>query len=138
MKKKSAPVNEVEQLLAQPEVVAGFTVTPWTLADFARLYPPLKAVARRLIQAGLTLDNLDHFLSEQLLTDDELLLELVPVLAPLLALSLGQPEAVIQKLPLGTVLILLVTLIRQNLGPLKNFWSLIPTGPGVRPSIPSP
>lgn len=125
-------LDEAQAIFSQPETIAGYTVKPWTLRRFNLVYPITKAIIDRLRSAGLTLDNAETFLADKAL---DLLPELLPFLADLLAASLDIPKTKVEELDVTMAAALTITIFRQNLVPLKN---CLAPAKQTGASIPSP
>lgn len=131
-------MSETQVILAEPAVIAGLTIKPWTLKRFTQVYPVAKAMVEKLAAAGLTMDNLETFISTRLLDS---LPELLPLLPELIALSADIPREQAEDLDWATAAAITMTIFTQNLAPLKNFSTLVPGllgGTGVFPTSPSP
>ena len=136
MRKKKARGPETEVLFAEPLEIAGYTVKPWTMKQFAVVYPAVKAIVDRLVAGGMSLDNLEIFLEDRLV---DLLPEFLPLLPALLAGSLEISPEEAEGLDWTMALLLTMAIFRQNVVPLKNFLSLIPHSlAGIRDFTPSP
>jgi len=136
LKSKQPPPDEMKALLAQPVTVGKYEVRPWTMRRFGAVYPAVAVIVRKLVDEGLTLDNLETFIGEKVLG---LLPKLAPDLPPVLAATLDIPLAEAEDLDWGTAAALTLNIFVQNLEPLKNFLALIPQlAKEIRASTPSP
>jgi hypothetical protein len=128
--------DEMTALLASPITVGNYQVKAWTLKQFDAIYPLVKPIARKLVAAGLTIDNLEAFAAGGLV---ELLPELMPDIRPVIAATLEVPLAEVEALDWGQGSALAIAIIVQNLEPLKNCVALIPQLTGrIRAFTPSP
>ena len=130
------PADETKVLLAGPLKVGNYQVAAWTMKQFDAVYPLIKPIARKLVAAGLTFDNLEAFAAGELV---ELLPELMPEIRPLIAATLGVPLTEVEALDWAQGSALAIAIIVQNLEPLKNCVALIPQLTGrIRAFTPSP
>lgn len=128
--------DEMKALLASPLQVGNYQIRAWTLKQFDTVYPLIKPIARKLVAAGLTFDNLEAFVKGELI---ELLPELMPEIRPLIAATLGVPLAEVEALDWAQGSTLAIAIILQNLEPLKNCVALIPQLTGrIRAFTPLP
>lgn len=133
--KKSLTQDEMTTLLAGSQRVGKYEVRAWTIKRFALTYPVVRRIIDKLVARGLSLDNLEEFVRGQLL---DCLPELLPDLPPLLAATLDIPPEEAEDLDVATATAMVLVIFSQNLGPLKNFSSLVPAlTTGARNSTPS-
>lgn len=129
-------LDEMKVLLEGPIKVGNYQVRAWTLKQFDAVYPLVKPIARKLVAAGLTFDNLEDFAAREFV---ELLPELMPEIRPLIAATLDIPLAEVEGLDWGQGSSLAIAIIVQNLEPLKNCVALIPQLTSrIRAFTPSP
>ncbi|RJR45470.1 MAG: hypothetical protein C4567_03180 [Deltaproteobacteria bacterium] len=125
--------NEVAALFAEDKIGA-YTIKPWTLKQFQAVYPALKVIVAKLLEQGLTVENLDTFFLERGLEAMETVLPELPLLiAATLRLDLKEAE----EMDWGLAAVVGMKILLQNTGPLKNLSSLVAGRmPGARTATP--
>ncbi|MDD2900822.1 MAG: hypothetical protein PHU44_00135 [Syntrophales bacterium] len=112
--------NEVAALFAEDKI-GDYTIKPWTLKQFQAVYPALKIIVAKLLEQGLTVENLDTFFLERGLEAMEAVLpELPQLIAATLRLDLKEAE----EMDWGLAAVVGMKILLQNTGPLKNLSSL--------------
>jgi hypothetical protein len=113
--------NEVAAIFAEDKIGA-YTIKPWTLKQFQAVYPALKVIVAKLLEQGLTVENLDTFFTERGLEAMEAVLpELPQLIAATLRLELKEAE----EMDWGLAAVVGLKILLQNTGPLKNLSSLV-------------
>ena len=113
--------NEVAALFAEDKI-GDYTIKPWTLKQFQAVYPALKIIVAKLMEQGLTVENLDTFFTERGLEAMEAVLpELPQLIAATLRLELKEAE----EMDWGLAAVVGLKILLQNTGPLKNLSSLV-------------
>jgi hypothetical protein len=125
--------NEVAALFAEDKI-GDYTIKPWTLKQFQAVYPALKIIVAKLMEQGLTVENLDTFFTERGLEAMEAVLPELPLLiAATLRLELKEAE----EMDWGLAAVVGLKILLQNTGPLKNLSSLVAGKiPGAGTAIP--
>jgi len=125
--------NEVAALFAEDKI-GDYTIKPWTLKQFQAVYPALKIIVAKLMEQGLTVENLDTFFTERGLEAMEAVLpELPQLIAATLRLDLKEAE----EMDWGLAAVVGLKILLQNTGPLKNLSSLVAGKiPGAGNAIP--
>ena len=125
--------NEVAALFAEDKI-GDYTIKPWTLKQFQAVYPALKIIVAKLMEQGLTVENLDTFFTERGLEAMEAVLpELPQLIAATLRLDLKEAE----EMDWGLAAVVGLKILLQNTGPLKNLSSLVAWKiPGAGTAIP--
>lgn len=113
--------NEVAALFAEDKI-GDYSIKPWTLKQFQAVYPALKIIVVKLMEQGLTVENLDTFFTERGLEAMEAVLpELPQLIAATLRLDLKEAE----EMDWGLAAVVGLKILLQNTGPLKNLSSLV-------------
>jgi len=125
--------NEVAVLFAEDKV-GPYSIKPWTLKQFQEVYPALRVIVGKLMEQGLTVENLDTFFLERGLEAMEAVLpELPQLIAATLRLDLQEAE----DMDWGLAAVVGLKILLQNTGPLKNLSSLVAGAtPATRTAIP--
>jgi len=124
MQSQEEPVvekSEVAVLFAEDQI-GPYTIKPWTLKQFQEVYPALRVIVAKLMEQGLTVENLDTFFLERGLEAMEAVLpELPQLIAATLRLDLKEAE----EMDWGLAAVVGLKILLQNTGPLKNLSSLV-------------
>ena len=98
--------------------VEDFKVKPWSLEMVEELAPCLERITVLLIKKGITLDNVEQKIGQASLA-------VLPEVKTVLSITLREDIEKVKKLPLNTIIALLLTVVTQNITYLKNSFSLI-------------
>jgi hypothetical protein len=127
-----AEKNEAAILFAEDKV-GPYTLKPWTLKQFQEVYPALRVIVQKLMEQGLTVENLDTFFLERGLEAMEAVLpELPQLIAATLRIDLQEAE----EMDWGLAAVLGLKILLQNTGPLKNLSSLVAGASATRTDTP--
>lgn len=110
--------NELAMIFSE-EQVGPYKVKSWTLKQWVSLYPYLQTVFKTLQDAGCTWVGFDEFFKNNSLT---LVGAIVPVVIPVLAVSLDIPEDEVGALEMSTAVSLAMKVFSINIEHLKNFF----------------
>jgi hypothetical protein len=113
--------SEVAVLFSEDQV-GSYTIKPWTLKQFQEVYPALRVIVAKLMEQGLTVENLDTFFLERGLEAMEAVLPEMPqLIAATLRIELKEAE----EMDWGLAAVVGLKILLQNTGPLKNLSSLV-------------
>ena len=101
--------------------ISGFPVREWTTEQFCQLYPLIKTIIDKLMDAGATLDSFkDGFLQNHLpvLTD-----AIIPIMPELIQVSCPEnTEEDFKKLPWPIAIQLTMAILKRNVESLADFF----------------
>lgn len=121
MAPEAAGRNEMTALF--PEIPVGpYKVKPWSFGKFIECYPSLMKGILALRGAGIDPEKLKDSLLEK---GPEIIGLMLPNLPPLIAATLGVPQAEVEEMDLGLAAAVGLTIIQQNLARIKNYLPLI-------------
>lgn len=118
--------GDLEIIFSEEKVSIGdkeYVIKPWTLKQLIQAWPLLLVAFKdvKLPEGADAPDDLPSFL---LNNPKETISNLLPVLIPLLAISLRTEQAEMEELEIGPASIIMLRILGKNVAHLKNFLTL--------------
>jgi hypothetical protein len=122
---------DVEALKDRSENVAGFNVRPWGFDEIEKMTPVFEKIYSGLKARKLTLKDFyqqtkidDGNSKIELINFDQLYFVVMPHVREVFKISTGASDSDLSKMPPEVMPILLLKIVMQNIGYLKNWFAL--------------
>jgi len=118
------------EVLLDGEIVAGFTVRPWTISKCVALTPVFEKVAAEMKRRKLSFRDFFAVTKDgekekvEVLNLDQLLFALLPLVPEIISKTLDVSLEEVDTIPQDAVLTITVVIVKQNMDYLKNLFAL--------------